>query len=160
MALPAPDWFQQIIVDFLKTNIEVKDDSDVVIPGVVSGDWYNKDVFSDGGWQVSVGPENLQSGRIADIGAENKEYNAVLYINVWVQQKRTDEIDYTPERIRSELLHQIDTILWQVEMGRSQDFRMDLSDWSPLDEPENKILRSQARLKLWYMKNRGGSVIT
>ena len=166
MALAAGDWFQKEIIDFLSDaadGIDVEDDSAVSVPGVVSGDWYDRALFSnpaDCGWQVSVSPEHLLNGRIADLGGENKEYDSVLYLNVWVYRYRHDEVDYTPERIRKELLEQIDTILWQIEMSRSQNWYMDLGDWSPLDEAENKLLRSQARLRLYYVKNRGGLEIT
>lgn len=166
MALAAGDWFQKEIIDFLKDaadGIDVEDDSAVSVPGKVSGDWYDRELFSSPascGWQVSVSSEHLLDGRIADLGGENKEYDSVLYINVWVYVYRHDEIDYTPERIRKELLEQIDTILWQIEMSRSQNWYMDLGSWSPLDEPENRLLRSQSRLRLYYVKNRGGSTIT
>lgn len=149
-------WYnlQRLIIDFLTGNIEIyEDDGLTAITGVISGAWYDKAIFGANGYQITVSPLNVVNARIADIGMYNKFYDAIIYVDVWVLQKRG--VDYTPERIRDEILHEIDEVFWQVEAGRSlPDISMNAGGWQPLDEPENKILRSRLTVGLWLQKHR------
>jgi hypothetical protein len=120
----------------------------------VNGAWYDKDFFSRGyGWQVSVGPNVDTDARILDLGALHREYIGVYTVNVWVLEKRNP--GYTPERVRWDLIMMIDDILLRDMFDPSSYVKYEvLTGWSERDEPEDKLLRSEILVAVFYEKER------
>jgi len=145
---------KETIVKLLKDELLVFDDLGQAISGLVSGAWYDKDLFDGGhGWQVSIGPNVDTDARILDLGALHREYVGVYAVNVWVLQKRN--VGYTPERVRWDLTQLIDDVLFREMFDPSSDVKYGaLTGWSERDEPEDKLLRSEILLAVYYEKMR------
>jgi len=145
---------KKTIINLLKDELKVLDDTGQTISGIVGGAWYDEDLFQGGlGWQVSVGPNIDTDARILDLGALHREYVGVYVVNVWVLQKRN--IGYTPERVRWDLTQYIDDILLREMFDPSTDTKYEvLTGWSERDEPEDKILRSEILVAAYYEKAR------
>ncbi len=144
---------KELLVGLLQGNIHVYDDDGVEVPGIVSAAWYDKEIFKDYGWQVTVGPVVDARARVLDLGALHKEYSERLQVSVWVLRKRG--VNYTPERLRHDLIHEIDRVLFKVVNDPTPEIRhVNLLGWLDRDEPERGILRSILVVGVEYQKAR------
>lgn len=145
---------KETLINLLKDELLVVDDDGQTISGSVGGAWYNKDLFGGGhGWQVSVGPNVDTDARILDLGALHREHVGVYAVNIWVLQKRN--VGYTPERVRWDLTQHIDEILLREMFDPSSDAEYEvLTGWAERDEPEDKLLRSEILVAVYYEKER------
>jgi hypothetical protein len=145
---------KQRLVAILKDSILVKeDDGSTPVPGVVSAAWYDKAIFATVGWQVTVGPVVDAVARVQDLGAFHKEYEEAVSVSVWVLEKRG--VNYTPERLRGDLVDQVDVILLSGINSPGGAFdHVNVSGWVDRDEPENGILRSDLTVVGYYQKTR------
>jgi len=147
---------KKLIIDLLKdaTNgVKVYDDTPTLVPGVVSAAWYDKDIFATVGWQITVGPSLGSSARVMDLGALHKDYDDVLSVSIWVLEKRG--VNYTPERLRFDLIHEVDRALYRVINDPISGIdHVNLSGWLDRDEPENEILRSDLTVVVEYRKSK------
>jgi hypothetical protein len=145
---------KKVLVDLLRDDIKVyEDDGSTEVPGIASAAWYDKAAFKDHGWQVSVGPTIDADAKVMDLGAEHKDYDEDIQVTVWVLEKR--DVSYTPERLRSDLVNEVDRILHDnVDLQIPCYDHVNASSWSDLDEGENKILRSDTRVNLEYIKTK------
>jgi hypothetical protein len=74
-------------------------------------------------------------------------------VNVWVLQRR--KVGYTPERVRWDLIQQIDDVLFREMFDPSSDLKYEvLTGWSEHDEPEDNLLRSEVLVAIYYEKMR------
>lgn len=142
---------KQMVVSLLQ-GVHVYDDNGAPVPGVVSGAWYDKDLFQDYDWQISVGPLIDEYHRVMDLGAANRELISSISINVWVMQKRG--INYTPERLRGSLIDEVDRLIsLQGLIAPTEGIEYALaSGWMDRDEPKNRILRSECTVQVWRHK--------
>jgi hypothetical protein len=145
---------KKTLINLLKDELLIVDDGGQAIIGIVSGAWYDKDLFKDAlGWQVSVGPNVDTDARILDLGAFHREYIGVYAVNIWVLQKRN--VNYTPDRARWDLTQKIDDILFREIFDPSSDAKYEvLTGWSERDEPEDNLLRSEILVAVYYEKER------
>lgn len=145
---------KRLIVSLLDGEIHVFEDDGVTeVPGVVSAAWYNDKIFSGHGWQVTVGPIIDVVARVSDLGALHKEYEEAIQVTIWVLEKC--DVNYTPERIRTELVHAIDERIFTMVNNPGGDINyINISGWSERDEPENKVLRSDILVYGYYKKER------
>ena len=145
---------KELIVGLLRDNIHVYDDEGVEVPGMVSAAWPDMRLFKDYGWHVSVGPVVDARASVLDIGASHKAYRERLQVSVWVHRRRG--VNYTPERIRNDLIQEIDRILFQniIDPAEGYDY-VNVSGWLDRDEPERGILRSIIVVQVEYEKERG-----
>ncbi len=145
---------KELIVGLLQGNIHVYDDDGVEVPGVVSAAWPDERIFKNYGWQVTVGPVVDVRASIIDVGALHREYVEHLQVSVWVQRKR--DANYTPERLRHDLIHEVDRILFKAVNDPAPGVRhVNVSGWLDRDEPERGILRSILIVEVEYLKERG-----
>lgn len=145
---------KELLVNLLSGNILVyEDDESTLVPGVVSGAWYDEGLFKDHAWQVSVGPVVDVDAAVIDFGAQHKWYVEALQVAVWVLQKRG--VNYTPERLRQDLVQEIDEILLKNAVDPSASFQfVNVSGWSERDEAENDVLRSDLTVEVEYERER------
>ena len=145
---------KELLVGLLQGNIKVYEDDGVTeVPGVVSAAWYDKEIFKDYGWQVTVGPVVDARARVLDLGALHREYGERLQVSVWVLRKRG--VNYTPERLRHDLIHEVDRILFKTINDPAPGVRhVNVSGWIDRDEPERGILRSIIIVEVEYLKER------
>jgi len=144
---------KEVLVGLLQGNIHVYDDNKVEVSGVVSAAWYDASIFKEHGWQVTVGPLVDVEARVMDLGALHKEYVEVLQVSVWVLRKRG--VNYTPERLRHDLIHEIDRVLFKAINDPAPGIRhVNVSGWVDRDEPERGILRSVLIVEIEYLKER------
>jgi hypothetical protein len=88
-----------------------------------------------------------------DLGALHREYVGIYAVNVWVLQKRN--AGYTPERVRWDLTQMIDDVLLREMFDTFSDVKYEvLTGWSERDEPEDKLLRSEILVAIYYEKER------
>ena len=144
---------KELLVGLLQGNIKVYDDDGVEVPGVVSAAWPDERIFRRAAWHVTVGPVIDARARVIDLGALHKAYGERLQVSVWVLRKRG--VNYTPERLRHDLIHEIDRILFKAINDPSPGVRhINLSGWMDRDEPERGILRSVLIVDIEYQKAR------
>ena len=145
---------KELLVGLLQGNIHVyEDDGSTEVTGVVSAAWFDKDLFKDHGWQVTVGPTVGASASVTDLGAHHKKYDEALQVTVWVLEKRG--VNYTPERLRFDLIHEVDRILFKVINDPSDTIdQVNVSGWVDRDDPENRVLRSDLTVDVEYQKAR------
>ena len=145
---------KELLVGLLQGNIKVyEDDGSTEVSGVVSAAWYDADVFRDHGWQATVGPTVDAAARVMDLGARHKDYDEVVQVTVWVLEK--GGVNYTPERLRFDLVHEIDRILLKAVNDPAETVKhVNVSGWADRDEPENRILRSDLTVAVEYEKAR------
>jgi hypothetical protein len=144
---------KELIVGLLQGNIHVYDDDNVEVSGVVSAAWYDSAIFKEHGWQVTVGPLVDAEARVLDLGALHKGYAEFLQVSVWVLRKRG--VNYTPERLRHDLIHEIDRVLFKAINDPSKKTKhVNLTGWVERDEPETGILRSDLTVVVEYEKER------
>jgi len=145
---------KELIVGLLQGNIHVYDDDGVEVPGVVSAAWPDERIFKNYGWQVTVGPVVDARARVLDLGAMHRGYVEALQVSVWVLRKR--DVNYTPERLRHDLIHEVDRILFKAVNDPAPGVRhVNVSGWLDRDEPERGILRSILIVEVEYLKERG-----
>jgi hypothetical protein len=64
-------------------------------------------------------------------------------------------IGYTPERVRWDLTQMIDDLLLREMFDPSSDVKYEvLTGWSERDESEDKLLRSELLVAVYYEKER------
>ena len=144
---------KELLVGLLQGNVHVYDDGSMEVPGVVSGAWYDAAIFSDHGWQVTVGPTIDADARVLDLGAHHKGYDEAIQVTVWVLEKRG--VDYTPERLRFSLIHEVDRVLLKAVNDPDPTVdHVNVSGWVDRDEPENGILRSDLTVLVEYQRAR------
>ncbi|MFQ6054310.1 MAG: hypothetical protein ACE5OO_08805 [Candidatus Bathyarchaeia archaeon] len=145
---------KKLLVELLQGNIHVyEDDGLTEVPGVVSAAWYDAAIFEDHGWQVTVGPTVDADTQVMDLGAHHKAYDETVQVTVWVLEKRG--VNYTPERIRGDLIHAVDERLLAVVNSPGGGIsHLNVSGWVDRDEPENGILRSDLTVVVEYEKER------
>ena len=145
---------KELLVGLLQGNIHVyEDDDSTEVSGVVSAAWYDAEIFKDHGWQVSVGPTLVTVAEVMDLGAHHKDYDEAVKVTVWVLDKRG--VNYTPERLRFDLIHEIDRVLFKVVNDPDPTIdHVNVSGWVDRDEPENGILRSDLTVVVEYQKTR------
>jgi len=145
---------KELLVGLLQGNIHVyEDDGSTEVSGVVSAAWFRRDLFRDHAWQVSVGPTVDAAADVMDLGAHRKGYTEALQVTVWVLEKRG--VNYTPERLRFDLIHEIDRVLFKVVNDPAETIdHVNVSGWVDRDEPENRVLRSDLTVTVEYQKAR------
>lgn len=145
---------QKDLIAILIAGITVSDDLAVALTGVISGAWYDRSLFTTNDYQITVGPSIVPDARIADIGAFHKHYDSIHEVDVWVLEKRN--VNYTAQRVKTELIHRIDTLLWNIEAGTTYpDLFIDVVRWNPnLDEPDKELLRARVIVAIFYGKER------
>lgn len=161
--MTAPTNPTELLINLLKdptSGIKVYEDDGVTqIPVLVSGEWYDKKIFESYGVQVTVGRGSPTIAEIMDLGAYHKVFSVPVPVNVWILRKRG--VNYTPERVMWDVLHEINRVVWINIHWPASDIRdIDLSEWTPRDEPENKILRSEATVTATFEMETSGPVET
>lgn len=143
---------KELLIQLLQGNIQVyEDDGATLILGIVAGSWFDKELFKDYDFQVSIGPDLGTESAILDLGAQNREYVETVAVNVWILQKRG--VNYTPERLRHDVIHQIDELLFPYVNDPASDIdHMAVTDWCDMDEPKENILRSEMTVDFYYQK--------
>ena len=64
-------------------------------------------------------------------------------------------VNYTPERLRQDLVQEIDEILLKNAVDPSASFQfVNVSGWSERDEAENDVLRSDLTVEVEYERER------
>ena len=144
---------KQLLIQLL-SGVEVYDDEGYPVPGVVSAAWPDEQIFKKYGWQITVGPLIDARARILDVGALHKGYVELLQVSVWVLRKR--DANYTPERLRRDLIQEVDRILFENVIDPAEGFEyVNVSRWMDRDEPERGILRSIIVVQVEYERERG-----
>lgn len=144
---------KELLVGLLQGNIKVYDDGGAEVSGIISAAWYDKDLFKDHGWQVSVGPTVNAGAMVIDLGAHHRDYDEAVQVTIWVLEKRG--VNYTPERLRFDLVHEVDRVLFKVINDPAETIKhVNVSGWADRDEPENRILRSDLNVVVEYEKAR------
>ena len=144
---------KQLLIQLL-SGVEVYDDEGYPVPGVVSAAWYDERIFKKYGWQITVGPLIDARARILDVGALHKGYVELLQVSVWVLRKR--DANYTPERLRRDLIQEVDRILFENVIDPAEGFEyVNVSRWMDRDEPDRGILRSIIVVQVEYERERG-----
>jgi len=136
----------------LLSDVKVYDDDGVEIPGVVSAAWPDEHIFKEADWQITVGPVAGARAEILDIGAWHKAVREHIQVSIWV--KRKHEANYTPERLRRDLIQEVDRILFKAIDNLSGVEGVNLSGWIDRDEPQRGILRSILTVQVEYEKER------
>jgi len=147
---------KKLIISLLsdpQTGVKVYDDDGSEVQGVISAAWYDERIFKDHGWQITVGPVIDAEAGILDIGAHHKGYTEFIQVSIWVLRKRG--INYTPERLRRDLIQEVDRVLYAAvnDPGPGID-HINLSPWIERDEPERGILHSILTVEAHYLKQR------
>ena len=143
---------EALIIRLLDGLIIVLDDGSVQVLGTVSAEWYNKELFADRDWHVSVGP-GYGVGKILDLGAFNKEYVESVPVNIWVLQKRG--ANYTPKRIMRDIISEVERLIFSAVHSPGGILKdADLKTWVPRDEPENRILRRETIVEVTWERAR------
>ena len=143
---------EALIIRILDGNIIILDDGSIQVQGTVSGEWYNKEMFADRDWHVTVGPAT-GTGRIMDLGAFNKEYVESVPVNIWVLDKRG--ANYTPKRILRDIISEICRLTLSAVHAPGGILKdVDLKVWVPRDEPLNRILRRESLVEVTYERAR------
>jgi len=147
---------KKIIIDLLsdpEDGVKVYDDEGQPIPGVISAAWYDERIFKEADWQITVGPIAGARAEILDIGARHKAVREHIQLSIWV--KRKPEANYTPERLRRDLIQEVERILFKAINNLSGVEGINLSRWIDRDEPERGILRSILTVQVEYEMERG-----
>jgi len=144
------------LVEMLKEGIYVYEDDGITsVPVLVSGAWADLDAFEKYPAQVTVGPEIDTSIEIMDLGAHNREFIGVYAVNIWVLDKRN--AGYTPERLKWSLIQELERVLSIDNLFTPDHDELEyvlMTGWADRDEPENRILRSEAEVVVYYKKER------
>ncbi|MCD6479516.1 hypothetical protein J7L65_01870, partial [Candidatus Bathyarchaeota archaeon] len=147
---------KKLLVDLLsdpEDGVKVYDDDGVEVPGVISAAWYDEHIFKEADWQITVGPVAGARAEVLDIGAWHKAIREHIQLSIWVLRKR--EANYTPERLRRDLIQEVDRILFKAINNPGGGVgSINLSGWIDRDEPERGILRSILTVQVEYEKER------
>ena len=137
-----------LLISILKDKILVYEDDDVTpITGIVAGTWYDERLIGVNKWQVSVGPSLHSTSKPDEIGANNWKAINVLLVNIWIPLLENPE--YTPERLRFSVKEEIKRLLKLELVDTVSDIRfVELVDWRDVDDPDNKILRVEATVRV------------
>lgn len=136
-----------LIINLLKSNISVLNDSSGAIAGIVAGTWYDKHILGDNKWIVTVGPTISAPMAPDDIGANTWNLKNILVVNIWVPI--LENMDYTPERLRFSLKEEVKRLLMAKLIDPAGDVRfLHLSNWRDLDDRENDILRIECTVEV------------
>ena len=138
---------KELVINLLKDNISVLDDSAQAINGIVAGTWYDTRVLGTNKWMVTVGP--IIGGNLApnDIGANNWLVKNILVVNIWVPILESS--DYTPEKLRYSIKEELKRLLKLELVDPATDIRfLHLMNWREIDDRENDILRTELSIDL------------
>ena len=147
---------KRLIIDLLsdpEDGVKVYDDEGQPIPGVISAAWYDEQIFKEADWQITVGPIAGARAEVLDIGARHKAIREHIQLSIWV--KRKHEANYTPERLRRDLIQEVERILFKAINNPGGGIEhINLSNWIDRDEPQRRILRSILTIQVEYEKER------
>jgi len=139
---------KQLLIQLL-SGVEVYDDEGYPVPGVVSAAWPDEHIFKEADWQITVGPVAGARAEVLDIGARHKAIREHIQLSIWVL--RRGEANYTPERLRRDLIREVERILFKAINNPGGDIEhINLSSWIDRDEPEHGILRSILTVQVEY----------
>ena len=143
---------KKLLVDLLsdpEDGVKVYDDEGQPIPGRVSAAWPDEHIFKEADWQITVGPVAGARVEVLDIGARHKAIREHIQLSIWVL--RRGEANYTPERLRRDLIREVERILFKAINDPGGDIEhINLSSWMDRDEPEHGILRSILTIQVEY----------
>ncbi|GEM_PF-4778247 len=147
---------KKLIVNLLsdpEDGVKVYDDEGKPIPGRISAAWPDEHIFKEADWQITVGPVAGARATVLDIGARHKAIREHIQLSIWVLRKR--EANYTPERLRRDLIQEVERILFKAINNPGGGIEhINLSGWIDRDEPERRILRSILTVQVEYEKER------
>lgn len=146
----------KVLLEDMSYGVKVLDDGDgevppnySIIPGKVSLVWLGDNEFSTKGWVITIGPVLSTDAQISSLGAFSKWIREEVQIDVWVMDKRGE--NYTPERVRGDLVQDLDRCLHHYAGNPGAGFKIvNLSGWSELDE--TGLLRTTCRATVEYEK--------
>lgn len=139
-----------LLINILKDQISVEDDSAGALTGIVAGTWYDERVIGDHAWMVTVGPTIFGDAKPADLGANVYDAHNSLVLNIWIPI--IENADYTPERLKFSVKEEIKRLLKAELINTVSDVHLLFIDgWRDLDDRENDMLRAEITVQVkWY----------
>ena len=120
-----------------------------IIQGKVSLVWLGNNEFAAKGWIITIGPVVGADAELSSLGAYSKWIREDLQVDVWVMEKRSE--NYTPERIRGDVVQEVDRCLHHYAGNPGAGIKVvNAGGWSELDEVG--LLRTSMRVSVEYEK--------
>ena len=144
------------LLEDVSYGVKVLDDGDGETPpnyatilGKVSLVWLGNNEFSTKGWVITIGPVVSADAQISSLGALSKWIREEVQMDVWVMDKRGE--NYTPERVRGDLVQDLDRCLHHYAGNPGAGFKVvNLGGWNELDEIG--LLRTTCKATVEYEK--------
>ena len=137
-------------------GVKVLDDGDGdappvynIIQGKISLVWLGNNEFASKGWVITIGPVVGADAQLSSLGSFSKWIREDVQLDVWVMDKRSE--NYVPERIRGDLVQEVDRCLHHFAASPGAGFNVvNAGGWSELDEVG--LLRTSMRASVEYEK--------